>query len=52
MATTVEEVLEGSDKSRLLLLTTPLLEWVCLRELPVEARLSVSIHVHVAVAER
>ena len=43
MATIVEEALEVcGDKNRLLLLTTPLLEWVCLRDLPVEARLPVS----------
>ena len=45
MATVAEGALEacGEDKGRLLLLTTPLLEWVCLRQLPVEARLSVSL---------
>ena len=44
MATVAEQALEacGEDKGRLLLLTTPLLEWVILRQLPVEARLSVS----------
>ena len=44
MGTVAEEALEacGGDKGRLLLLTTPLLEWVCHRQLPVEARISVS----------
>ena len=44
MATMAEEALDVcGDKSCLLLLTTPLLEWACLQDLPVEARLPVSI---------
>ena len=48
MATAAEEALEGcgEDKGRLLLLTTPLLEWVCVREMAVEARLPVSWIIH------
>lgn len=43
MATMIEEVLEVcGDKSQLLLLTTSLLEWVCVPDLPVDARLPVS----------
>ena len=43
MATIAEEALDVcGDKSRLLLLTMSLLEWVCLQDLSVEARLPVS----------
>ena len=43
MTTMVEEALEAcGDKGRMLLLTTPLLEWVCVTDLPADARLAVS----------
>ena len=43
MAGMVDIAIEmSSDKTRLLLLTTPLLEWVGVSSLPVEARISVS----------
>ena len=43
MAGMVDIAIEmSSDKTHLLLLTTPLLEWVGVSSLPVEARISVS----------